>query len=336
MPTPLRLAARDCPFGMFTLADAERRGVDRFRVARACRKDLLVRLAPGLYRIADQPPHRLQAFAVPQRYLDGLRARSARPAMRAVLTGIGALAVQPGFTSEPDDLQLEPSPRVAVGLHRRVRLSRPPFEVHRCCWDRVVVTEVGGGLRAVEPARALADLTQWVRRDHDVVSLVDRARNQLFLTTPDLVDRWRWIETDGAARLIRLERSGVLEQESHGERRAHRLLFEGTGPLPDCQVRVLDTYRADFVFVSAGLIIEYFGKAVHRDRFEADLTRRIALEQAGWRVITIIAWMLRDHESLAAHIHEVRRTRERLIARGALPRPRLPMQPPRMRPLTTL
>lgn len=163
----------------------------------------------------------------------------------------------------------------------------------------------------------------------------DRARNGLQLEVPTLCDRWRQLDTPGARRFLDLERRGVLEQESDGEREAFRLLFAGRWPVPDCQVVVLGALRADFVFISAGVIVEYFGKATHKDRFVADLTRLHALQAAGFIVIVVVAGMLREATQLSNYIYRQVQVREDLIARGAIPRPVLPLQPRRMRPLTT-
>ncbi|WP_370325618.1 type IV toxin-antitoxin system AbiEi family antitoxin domain-containing protein [Euzebya sp.] len=316
------------PFGLITLSAAEKVGIDRFAVAAACRRGVLERLAPGLYRLADGPCSRLQELAVPQIYLDGLRGRNARPAMPAALTDAPGLELR-GIPVP------EERPRVAVNRDRRVRLDDPPFDVVRTTWDRVEVGVVDE-LRVLGPAECLADRAGRDLPDATVRTAVDATRSHLRLDVPSLVDRWAALDSHGASRLLAMEAAGDFDCESEGERRAFDLLFRGRGPLPDCQVVVHEGFRADFVFLSAALIIEYFGREWHQARFVADSTRRLALQVPGYMVITVVHQMLREADEVSAFIHRTRRHRHNLIARGALVRPPLPPQPVRRRPLRTL
>lgn len=327
----LEKLANACPFGLVTLSDAARVGISRFVVAEAARRGVLERLAPGLYREAGVPPPPWQNLAVAQRYLDGLRAWNARPTMPSAISGMGCLQVLGARITAT-----EPRPLAAVPLHRRLRLTDPPFQVSRVCWDRTRVRE-SHRLRTVDPAHALADYCARTRdRPAAVRSVVDQARYDLSLTVPSLCQRWRELGILGAQRLLAMEREGVFEQESEGERAAYNALFAKHRHRPDCQVVVLGSFRADFVFLSAGLIIEYFGHEAHRDRFLADMTRLHALQAAGYLVIAVVGPMLREAAALSEHIYAQLRLRHRLIARGVITRPSLPMQPERMRPLQTL
>ena len=327
----LRDLARRDPHGLLTLTDAARVGASRFAAADACSRGVLVRLAPGLYADADATPPDLQRAAVPQRYLDGLRQRLARPTMPSALTDEAAIELRSG--------RLTPTTSLVVALPsgRQVRLSQPPFEVVRRTWEHEG-WDLVRGLRCSRTAWALADGAGPAagRDDRAVRILVDRARNLLGEQVPDLVDRWQAMPARGAQRLLRMARAGAFEQESEGERRAFALLFPDERDRPDCQVVVLGSFRVDFVFLDAALVVEYFGRDAHDGRLEADMTRIQAIEARGYRVIVVTASMLRDPLALSAFIRQLRDRRAELIRRGVLVTPPLPMQPRRLHDLRTL
>jgi hypothetical protein len=323
------LASR-CPFGLMTVPDAARVGVSRFALADGCRRGVLDRVAPGLYTPVGRT-HPLQRYAIPQRYLDRFRPAGGDDIAPA-LTGSCSIDVRCGELSPLTELL------VAVPDDRVVRLRRPPFDVLRL--PEVQMTTPPDQLRGIRlrpAAHALADeATPGRREDQQVRDAVDRARNRLRLSEPHLVEAWQACGTAGARRLLRMAARGTWEQESEGERRTFRALFVGKGPLPDCQVVLVGGYRVDFVFLDAALVIEYDGREAHERRWEADLLRRMALEQAGFKVIVVTAAMLCESDRLAAFVRAVRRTRVALIAEGRLPLPPVPPQPPRSRPLRTL
>ncbi|CAN5204961.1 hypothetical protein BH23ACT9_BH23ACT9_01080 [soil metagenome] len=324
----LRRLASACRYRLLTLADAERIGISRFAVAHAARTGVLQRHAPGLYGDADAPTPGLQRYAIPQRYLDGLHRR--RRGVQAALTGRAALEVMTGQLADEGPLMM------ALPIHRQARFRTRRFAVRRVRWDTTVIQKLHG-LRLVDAAQALADeALPGHLDDADLRTLVDWARSHLRLEVPGLVKRWSVLDSLGAGRLLAMEAAGVFEQESEGERHAFDLLFAGHGPLPDCQVVVLGGFRVDFVFLDAALVIEYDGRDAHQHRFETDATRRFAIEALGYRIVTVTSAMLREPDGLRTFITNLRLTRRALIERGALPLPALPMQPPRMRPLTTL
>lgn len=325
----VEVARRD-PHGLLTLTDAARASVSRFAVADACRRGVLVRLAPGLYADAAAPPPVLQRAAVPQRYLDGLRQRLARPAMPSALTDQAAIELRAGPIAPTTPLV------VALPRDRQVRLTRPPFAVRRREWDPDG-WDLVRGLRCALEAPALADAAGSAagRDDRDLRVLVDRARS-LGAAVPALVDAWRTMPGEGARRLLQMAAAGDFEQESEGERRAFRLLFAQPHDQPDCQVVVLGSFRVDFVFLDAALVVEYFGKDAHEGRLEADMTRIMAIEALGYRVIVVTASMLWEPVALARFILGLRAQRAELIRRGTLASPPLPMQPRRLRDLRTL
>jgi hypothetical protein len=334
----LRIAAA-CEFGLVTIADAAGVGLDRFALAALVKAGKAVRQAPGLYQPTGWETAPWTSLAVAQRYLEGLALHKPGDGkLRGAATGVRAL-IHHGAPCAVDDpfLPLDPSlaehlPTVAIPQQFTSRLTNAPFEVLRVDWTAQAPQRVRR-IWVLPVADCLAHAAARPVSDAAVLGLVDRVRNSLRVDVPDLVRRWEALQTPGARRLLELEAAGHLEHESHAERRAFALLFQGRGPLPDCQVVVGDGRRVDFVFLGAGLIIEYLGREAHRDRWADDIARAEALRAAGWYVIQVTAEMLRDAAPLAQHIHDVRTRRRELIGRGAIPRPYIPPQPPRMRPL---
>lgn len=340
----LQLARRD-PAGLVDSRALAAAGHGPAAVSRWVAAGLLERLAPGVLRVAGAPVPPTQCLHVPLRYLARSGSRQAtasddhgpsRPAARpdagagdALVTGGAALAAMavPGFP-------LPCRPLVLVQHGRRVRLRDAPFDVRQGDLARVTA-ERWQGVATVDPARALADLAgQSPLGDRPLRQAVYDVVNRLRIPVVDLVASWRGVRHPGATRLRRMADEGVFEVESEGEWDLFRL-FRQHPPLPDCQVVVTGWIRVDFVFLFAGLVLEYLG-GVHDGRADEDATRVHAVERLGLEVMLVSRSMLRDGAALMAHVHERRRRREELMARGLLPRAPLPVQPPRLTPLRTL
>lgn len=327
LPHQVHLLCASAPGGLVTVPQLARRGWDRREVAAWAADGLLRRVLHGVYALADRPPHPLESVCLPQVYLTWRAGERSGP---PVLSGKAALALH-----HAEGFDLPARPLVLVDRACRVRPRSKPFDIRRVVtedleWDWV------NGLRVSAPWRALADTALDIsatQRDLRVGS--DTLRNRGMLDVVDAVARWRAMNHGGAARLLRMTAEGQFEQESEGERRAFAALFGHGAPLPDCQVTLLGRLRVDFVFLHAGLIIEYYGRD-HDGRADTDATRIDALEQLGYRVIVVTRSMLRRAPSVRARIEHTRQDRLHRALAGLLPLPQLPPQPPRLTPLRTI
>lgn len=219
---------------------------------------------------------------------------------------------------------------------RRPRKSRKEFLVVRT--DLAGVPhEVVRRARVAPVPRSLEDAAGIERvgdaRLRDAVYALKHRRQ---IDVVQALAEWRSRTTSGARRLVALTEAGEFEHESHAEREVFLALFDTYPPAPDCQVQLAPNIRVDFVFLSAGLVLEYHGSEWHDGSVDADATRAWALTAMGYVVIVITKSMMRDPAAVAAGIHRIRVEREQLIASGALRLPPLPVQPPRVLPLRTL
>lgn len=295
--------------------------MSRDAAAEAVHQGLLDRKAPGLFGGLARPAPWVQPAAAALRYLR----RAADDQRPVALTGSAALALH-GL----DGFDLPPRPVVAVGADRRLRLRAAPLRIVR---DPVTDPVVRHGLAVAPVGRALVDLERAeAAPDHRLRHGADAARWARALELAGWVEELR-AQPRRTPRYLRLAESGVLDQESEGERGAFRDLFTGYPP-PDCQVWLLPSVRVDFAYLQAALVIEYLGD-VHAGRLQADTTRTYALQRAGYFVLLVVRSMLEDADELAAVIQRLRRDREALAARGLLPRHPLPPQRQRVTPLRT-
>lgn len=325
------LRAHANQYGLVTPDEAVLAGFDPRVLAAAARRQLLHRMAVATYVFPEMADDPLLALAVAQRYAERKgRWACAASERTSCLTGrqvLGLLDVE-GFS-------VFGLPLVALPKDRLVRLKDPPFAVIHLPWDVVVWQEVNG-LWITDPGLTLAV----VAADAGVTDKRLRVAcydliNKGLVTAVGLLERWQQLPLPGAARLLEMAADGFLQHESEGERTCFLHVFVGRGPLPDCQV-IIGPYRVDFVFIAAGLIVEYVGERAHVNRMQEDARRTYALEQAGWRIVVVTKAMLGQPERLAKHIHTLRRDRELEVAIGRLPPFSVPPQPPRVVALRTL
>ena len=326
-PSVLALIQRD-PAGLLRRRDVVALGFSDMAIRRWVDAELLARVARGLYRRPGRR-HPREELHIPLRYLE---AKVGRGGVLTGAAGLSALGV-PG-------VDVPAQPMVLLDHHLEVRVREAPWSIRNADLG-AVWTEHHHGLVVAEPARCLADLATegpTLPTEEDLLDVVDATRSARQLSAPSLADRWASMRRHpGAVRLLDLYDRGLLDLDSAGERRAFDALFGRRPPAPDCQVWVLPSRRADFVFIAAALVIEYHGIAAHRDRIDADAVRAHELTAAGWHVIVVTRSLVRPHaERCASTIHQLRRTRERLIADGAIPRPSLPAQRRRRVPLQTV
>lgn len=328
MPLDLATLFRTDPHLLLTTSELCAHGYSREQIIALAQLDEIDRLLHGLYTLADVEVPSTQRAAIPLRYLGQRQPEDHQP---AVLTGpvpLAAHEVGPFHLTQIPTVNVDPRCRVRPDNHR-FRVRRRPLDV-----DSIRMAK---NLRTAPLGVCLADTAADNGVSDKALRLtVQQVRTKRLSDMPALRAEWRTIRNAGSRRLEELLAAGEFEFESEGERDAFHALFDGFPPQPDCQVLVLGQLRADFVFVSAGLIIEYYGKDVHASQVDADAARVHALEAAGWRVIVVTVSMLRNARRVAARIHAVRREREQRIQAGELLAPTLPSQPPRTRPLRTL
>ncbi len=332
LPEPiLDLAARSSA-GLVDNRAILRAGFSSWAITEWVREGELERLLPGQYRVAADPVPPHQRLHATQAYL-ARRQRNCHSADRsrpqALFTAGSALAV---LDALPEGVAAG-TPTVLVDHTRRVRLGPDLLAVVRADLQQEGAVRVQR-LHLATPARAVADIAE----DDEVTDLqlrttVDALRHRRRLDIVDAVARWRGMATPGAVRLRRLARSGTLEQESEAERDLLRDVLRLIPGLPDAQVWLHPRYRVDFVYLGAGLVIEYHGVAAHRDRVDADAVRVYELHLLGYVVLVVTRSMLRDPEGLAAHIMELRRRREADIREGRVAPPSPPLARPRLSPL---
>ena len=299
-------------------------GFGSWRAAKWVEQGLLERVVRGWYRRPGDPVPPTQPLHLAQRYLS-------RGGHRALITGQAALAMWqvPGHG-------LPARPTVLVPHDTRLRLADAPFDVLRCRHLADEPVRPTRGLDLVDPARAIADLARDPSRDDRAIrQTVYDVVNRLGANPALLAERWRRIGHDGAQRLLQMAAEAVFDVESEGELTCLRRLFEPHPPLPDCQVWLTDSIRVDFAFLAAALVVEYHG-GLHDRSVDRDATRAYALQQLGYLVLVVTRSLLLGADHVAEWIHHERTQRERWIARGELPAPELPPQPPRLRPLRTL
>ena len=284
-------------------------------------------VAPAVFRPTVVPEHPLAAAWLPVRYAHQVRGApdAAHVTAQAALAAYGT----EGFELPKVPLVRSEARLGASGASWRVRRGRVAHE-HRSLAQRLPVACPGLALAdaAEDPAveerrlRVGIDSTRWLGHS----------------TLAELLAVWQALAGvhTGARRLLALARTGMLDRESEGERVTWSRLFVPHGPLPDCQVWLTPRRRVDFVFLAAGLVLEYLG-SVHEGQLEEDAERSWELASLGYELILLTRGLLRrDPAGLATVIHQRRREREDLARRGLLRLAPLPEQPPRRVPLRTL
>lgn len=301
-------------------------GVGRQAAQRLVEGGVLDRLAPGVFAPVALASAPLRPCWLPVRYVEQRCPR--RPS--AVVTGQAALAVY-GVAG----VEVPPRPVVRT---TQLRLTGAPFMVLDGALGRDEIRCVRR-LPVAGIAIALADLAQRPGiTERELRMLVDRVRWRRLATIAELAQTWSRMTSwhAGARALWSIYSSGALDQESEGERRMFREVFELGGPLPDCQVWVTRRRRADFAFLSAALVVEHLGD-VHQEQVEEDTRRTRELTDAGFAMFPVVTSMIDDDPvGLVRSIHALRVRREPLVRSGALRRPVLPEQGHRRLPLRTL
>ena len=174
------------------------------------------------------------------------------------------------------------------------------------------ITEVQG-LRVTSAARTWFDLGATLTVP-DLVAAGDRivARTAPLASRDDLS---RMVDGHPGERGIRRLTTALAlisdRAESPQESRLRTILMQGGLPEPAVNLDIFDSQgrflgRGDLVYERERLIIEYQGD-YHRDRaqWRKDMTRRAALEAAGWRVLELNADDLRAPDALVARVRDL-------------------------------
>lgn len=321
------LAIRPGTERIWTAAELRAEGWSYDRIVEAAKGGELHRLLHGVYLEGDELTERRRVVAA-LKYLDQRVGVGRTPASATGDTGLAGHGVLAGEPRCP--------PLIAVDARSRPRAPHGFFDVVRHTLAPEELS-LANGLRVAPLMRCLVDAERQDRvTDATLRTAVDAIRIDRRWLMPAIVRGWRAAGARQSGRLETMLDSGTFEQESDGERDCFAKLFVPHPPIPDCQVVVHGPFRADFVFLAAGLVIEYHGKDAHANAVERDATRTLALESAGYRVIVVTASMLRDPLPLVQHIHSLRRSRQQQISSGELRLPLLPTQPERLSPLRTI
>ena len=183
-------------------------------------------------------------------------------------------------------------PRLAVVPRRTGVLSR-----EAALPDADIGVLADSGLRALRPARAVADLLR--RLDLlEAVVVADAVLRARLCTLEEL--RAELLAHTGLRGVVQARRALTLADpraESPPESRLRVLLvLAGLDPVPQFEVRAgAGWYRVDLAFPELRIAVEYDGREVHdrSDVFTADRRRQNALVAHGWVVLRFTAADLR-------------------------------------------
>jgi very-short-patch-repair endonuclease len=162
------------------------------------------------------------------------------------------------------------------------------------------------GLQVTTPARTIIDLAAETNPTQ-LHRLIAEARVQNLLHDGDLEAALERAQArPGAAAVqsfLRGERSSTLTR-SEAERRMLRLVQAAGLPTPICNTKVAG-YEVDFFWPQQRLIVEVDGFRFHghRQAFERDRRKGLALAAAGFPVVRVTArQLMREELWLAAHL----------------------------------
>ena len=166
--------------------------------------------------------------------------------------------------------------------------------------------------------------TRWIEKERNLLNVaVSRARRALIvlghplmeeLGNPTLASLRIYLRDD----LARLERDGASSAKSRSDSASELLLLEAMQRrdlVPSAKINI-EGYELDFALLEQGiqLNIEVDGDQ-HIDargrKRRQDITRDRVLDKLDWTVLRIPAW--RCHEEIDSVIHEISKTRDRLV-----------------------
>lgn len=272
-------------YGLITCAQLATLGVSRSAVHRRVRAGVLVRMLPGVFRLAGVPRSWLQrAMAV---YLWAGEQSAIGGTAAAALHRLDGCAFPSGITVLTQ--------RSLKSPHRLVIVRRPSTYVER---DREII----GGIGVTSCPRTLIDLSAEVSEAQLELALEDARRRRL-VTPGSLHEALAALPPNqpGRASLLQVlaATTGTRPSDSGLEVKVLRLLRREGFPSPIRQ-EVLDddgdfAGRVDLVYPEQQLIIEVQSHRWHSDRSQVDsdsarLNRHHAM---GWSVMRATSVMLR-------------------------------------------
>ena len=249
-----------------------REHVGRRVLERLIREGKLVRIWPGIYSAAD--PDALTR-------LRGLDLRCGE----SVAVCLHTAAAVHGFDTEA------PHPLHVLNPAGHQLRSDANLRVHRR--DGVALVTVRGRL-VTPPAWTAVEVAARVARPRALATL-DAALHSRTCTVPELL---RIAEEHsgrrGLAQVRELVPLARPEAESPMESEARLVMHDGGLPDPELQQWLIDlegkAWRVDFLWRAARLIVEYDGFDWHKSPEDQrhDHQKRVALEEAGYRLMAIV------------------------------------------------
>lgn len=282
--------------GLLTSGQLREIGVDRSSLGRLCRRGILIRVHPGVLRLAGAPSswrQRLRAACL----TDARLVASHRSALRL-------------WEMRTVDDQIE------VTIRYPASRSLSGVSVHRSVDLEPVDTDSIADIPVTSAARTLVD-AGLIFPAHEVQRLVDHSIAVGLVTKSQLIDVRRRFGEHGRNGVVSLDLAidgipaAVGGVESGPEIRLLRLLVEAGLPAPVRQYRVwVDgaERRIDLAYPESMLALEYDGTDAHTrvDSFVEDRRRQNGLMLLGWKVLRFTHGDLRDHPHRV--VREVRRS----------------------------
>ncbi|HEY9315903.1 endonuclease domain-containing protein [Williamsia sp.] len=207
----------------------------------------------------------------------------------ATVAGLAASALH-GSKWVDEDIPVE------LNRHGQRAVSGIVVRAERLLGDEVCHVR---GLRVTTPARTAFDLGRWLDFDR-AVEAVDALMNASGVKSADverLVHAHRGVRGLGQLReVLSLVDGGA---ESPPETRTRLLLIRSGLPVPETQIKIVDTYGHAHIRLDLGwrrwkVAVEYDGEhhwATPRQR-SRDIDRLAELEAMGWRVVRVSAELL--------------------------------------------
>lgn len=261
-------------------------GLTRATIRTLVRRGALIRLFRGVYAVADPA---LLALAPENAALLSLGDAVLSHRSTAAIWGI---AKRDAREVDVTVIGRTPRPRAGVALHSVNSLHPADIRTRR-------------NLRLTSPARTMIDFAAQASRE-ELESAFGEARGKRLLSDAALNAALARapMNNPGAAVIRKLGRDdpGSTYTRSRAERRVRRLMRQAELPQPLVNVK-LNGFTVDFLWPDHRLILEVDGHDTHGDRlaFEEDRRRDQVQAAAGYTVIRVTWWQLRD-ESMAVAV----------------------------------
>jgi very-short-patch-repair endonuclease len=276
-------------YGLITAEQLRSIGLSPESIRRRVRAGVLVRMLPGVFRVA----------AAPRSWQQRAMAASLWVGSNGAVAGASAAALHRLDAFGPPLVIEIATPRNLRSKIHSVKIHRTPFWTDE---DRVIAASIG----TTSVPRTLIDVAATATEERVEIALEDALRRRL-ADAPQIMSRLSTLPPNqpGRAALLRLleQRGAVPPAESGLEVKVIRLLRDHGYPTPIRQ-KVLDDRgrfvgRVDLVFPERRLILEVDGYRFHSGRrsWDRDRERRNALTALGWVVLHVTSTMLGPQRS---------------------------------------